>query len=48
MITHTNQPGSVRATGITLTYDPDQHALRAGAHDAVSITIDRRTPTGRR
>jgi site-specific DNA recombinase len=37
-----------RARGITLTYDPGEHALRAGTHGAVSVTIDRRTSTGRR
>jgi site-specific DNA recombinase len=38
----------LRAKDITLTYDPDEHTLRAGTHDPVSITIDRRTPTARR
>jgi site-specific DNA recombinase len=38
----------LRAKDITLTYDPDQRTLRAGTRDPVSITIDRRTPTGRR
>ena len=37
----------LRAQGITLTYDPDEHTLRAGTHGAVSITIHRRTPAER-
>jgi hypothetical protein len=37
----------LRAKGITLTYDPGEHTIRAGTHDPVSVTIDRRTPTGR-
>jgi site-specific DNA recombinase len=38
----------LRAKDITLTYDPDQRTLRADTRDAMSITLDRRTPTGRR
>ena len=38
----------LRTQGITLIYDPDEHTLRAGAHDPVSVTIDRKTPTARR
>jgi hypothetical protein len=37
-----------RAQGIMLIYDPDGHTLRAGTCSAVSVTIDRRTPAGRR
>jgi site-specific DNA recombinase len=38
----------LRAKDSTLTYDPDQRTLRAGTRDPVSITLDRRTPAGRR
>ena len=34
--------------GITLIYNPDEHTLRAAAHDPVSVTIDRKRPTARR
>ena len=29
----------LRADGIVLTYDPDDRTLRAGGHDAPSVTI---------
>ena len=38
----------LRARGITLTYDPDEHTLRAGTHGPMSVTIDRKTPAARR
>ena len=38
----------LRAKGITLIYDPDEHTMRVGTHGAVSVTIDRRSPTARR
>jgi len=38
----------LRVKGITLTYDPDEHTLRAGSHGPMSVTIDRKTPTARR
>jgi hypothetical protein len=33
----------LRAKGITLVYDPDEHTLRAGTHGPVPVTIDRKT-----
>ena len=38
----------LRVKGITLTYDPDEHTLRAGSQSPVSVTIDRKTPAARR
>ena len=38
----------LRVKGITLTYDPDEHTLRADTHGLASVTIDRRSPTARR
>jgi site-specific DNA recombinase len=38
----------LRAKGITLTYDPGKHTLRAGTQSSLSVTIDRKTPTARR
>jgi hypothetical protein len=38
----------LRAQGITLIYDPDEHTLRAGAHGPVAVTTDRKTPAARR
>jgi hypothetical protein len=38
----------LRAQGITLIYDPDEHILRAGTHGPVPVTIDRKTPAARR
>jgi site-specific DNA recombinase len=38
----------LRVKGITLTYDPDEHTLRAGSHGPVSVTIDRKTSAARR
>jgi site-specific DNA recombinase len=32
----------LRAQGITLTYDRDEHTLRADTHDPVSVTLDRK------
>jgi len=38
----------LRTQDITLIYDPDEHTLRAGTHGPVSVTLDRKTPAGRR
>jgi site-specific DNA recombinase len=38
----------LRAKGITLIYDPDEHTLRTGAHDSASVTINRKTSAARR
>ena len=38
----------LRAKGITLIYDPDEHTLSVGSHAPVSVTVDRKTPAGRR
>ena len=29
----------LRASGVVLTYDPDDRTLRAGGHDALAVTI---------
>ena len=34
----------LRASSITLTYDPHERTLRASTHDAAAITIDRKPP----
>ena len=34
----------LRASSITLTYDPHQRTLRASTHDAAAITIDQKPP----
>jgi hypothetical protein len=33
----------LRVKGITLIYDPDERALRAGTHAPVSVTIARKS-----
>ena len=33
----------LRAKGITLIYDLDEHTLRAGTHGPASVTIGRKT-----
>jgi hypothetical protein len=38
----------LRAQGVALTYDQDEHTLRAGTHGPVPVTIDRTTPAARR
>lgn len=40
----------LRAQGITLIYDPNEHTLAvgAGAHGPVSVTLDRKPPAARR
>jgi site-specific DNA recombinase len=38
----------LRARGVTLIYDPDEHTLRAGPHSPISVTTDRKTPAARR
>jgi hypothetical protein len=38
----------LRAKGITLIYDPDEHTPRAGTHGPVPVTIGRKTPAARR
>ena len=40
----------LRAQGITLSYDPNEHTLRVGtgAHAPVSVTLDRKPPAARR
>jgi hypothetical protein len=32
----------LRARGITLIYDPDEHTLSDGTYAAVSVTLDRK------
>jgi hypothetical protein len=34
--------GYLRASSITLTYDPHERTLRTDIHDAVAVTIDRK------
>jgi hypothetical protein len=34
----------LRASSITLTYDPHRRTLRASTHDAAAITIDQKPP----
>jgi len=38
----------LRTQNITLIYDPDEHTLRADTHGPVFVTLDRKTPAGRR